>query len=346
MSKMLEEIHEQPAVIRRLVAAERKNALQIADELKRRNVTFAAMAARGTSDNAATFGKYLFGITTGMPVELTAPSIFTLYKAKPNFTGAFVVGISQSGQAADVIEYLRESKAAGAVTACITNEAGSEMTKAADFTLLCHAGAERSVAATKTYTATLAALTVLCAAMTGREDLIDGLLEAADGIEEFLDCCEETISDRVERYRYMNDCIVLARGINRATAFESALKMAETCYVSADPYSAADFLHGPIAVVNEELPCFMYAPAGPGLDSMRDMAKRLQSKRAEIIAISNDQEMLSYARTPFKIPVQVDELLSPIVYIVAGQLFAQYLAVTRGLDPDSPRGLSKVTITR
>jgi glutamine---fructose-6-phosphate transaminase (isomerizing) len=346
MSKMLDEIHEQPDVIRRLVANEKKNAVQIAEELARRNIGFASIAARGTSDNAATYGKYLFGIVTGMPVALAAPSVFTLYKAKPKFDGAFVVGISQSGQAQDVIEYLQGCREAGAATACITNEPGSDITKVAEFTILCHAGAEKSVAATKTYTATLAALTLLCATISGRRDLIDGLLAAADGIEEIFACCEEHIAERSERYRYMQDCIVLARGINRATAFETGLKLAETCYVSADAFSAADFLHGPIAVVNEELPSFLFAPAGPGLDSMIDMSKRLKAKGAEMITISNDKEALSYARTPFRIPVHVEEILSPIVYIVPGQLFAQSLAVTKGLDPDKPRGLKKVTITR
>lgn len=346
MSKMLEEIHEQPDAIRRLVAAERKNALEIANELKRRNVTFASVAARGTSDNAASFGKYLYAIVTGMPVALAAPSIFTLYKAKANFKGALVIGISQSGQAADVIEYLEATKEAGATTVCITNEPESVLTKAADFTILCHAGPERSVAATKTYTTTLSALTLLCATLTGSDHLINGLLEAADCIEKVFENCEAHISARCERYRYMQDCIVLARGVNSATAAETALKLAETCYVSADAFSAADFQHGPIAVVNEGLPCFLYAPAGPGLASMKDMAQRLIAKNAEIISISNDPEMLSYGRTPFKVPVCIDEILSPIVYIVVGQIFSQCLAITKGLDPDSPRGLSKVTITR
>ncbi len=342
----MDEIREQPGVIRKLVVEERQNTKRIAEELKSHGAQFASIAARGTSDNAATYGKYLFGIVTGMPVVLAAPSLFTLYDAKPNLAGSFVVGISQSGQAADVIEYLEGAKRQGALTLSITNEPTSELADVCDFTILCHAGPEKSVAATKTYTSTLAALTLLCASVSGREDLVDRLLVTADAIEEVIDACEEQIAEKVERYRYMSECIVLARGINRATAFEAALKMAETCYVSADPYSAADFQHGPIAVVSDGLPCFLYAPTGPAIGSMRDMAKLLHAKGAELISFSNDKEMLDIAKTPIRIPVEMDDLLSPMVYIVAGQIFAQYLALTKGIDPDNPRGLSKVTITR
>lgn len=346
MSYMLDEIHQQPEVIRKLVSSERENIANLAQEMKDRDVCVCVMAARGTSDNAATYGKYLFSIVNGLPVLLAAPSLVTLYGAKPRMDRAFVVGISQSGQAADVIEYLQSSKESGALTACITNEAGSEITNISDFTLLCHAGSERSVAATKTYTSTLAALVLLSSAMSGRKELVDGLLLAADSIESLFQCCEEKIAERAERYRYMEDCIILARGINRATAFEAALKLAETCYVSADPFSASDFLHGPIAVVEEGIPCFLYAPSGPTFDSMLDMAHRLNARGAELIVISDKQEILSTARTPIRIPFEMDDIWSPITYIVVGQLFAQYLAMAKGFDPDNPRGLSKVTITR
>jgi len=346
MSHMLTEIHEQPEVIRRVVAAERENAARVAEAIKRRGIRFASVAARGTSDNAATFAKYLFEIVNGLPVALAAPSVFNLYGASARLGNALVIGISQSGQAADVIEYLQRSKEMGALTACVTNEPDSEITRAADFVLLCHAGAERSVAATKTYTASLAALVLLSASLAGRDDLVDGLLKAADQLAAEMQCCEEEIANRAERYRYMHECFVLARGINRATAFEAALKLAETCYVGVEPFSAPDFLHGPIAVVHEEMACFLYAPDGPTLESMKDVARRLRERRAEMVIVSCDEDILSMATTAFKIPFHVDDILSPIVYIVVGQLFAHYLAVTKGYDPDHPRGLSKVTITR
>jgi len=343
---MLDEIHEQPEAIKKLIAAERESIKKLAEEIKNRGINLAVFAARGTSDNAATYGKYIFEIVNGMPTSLAAPSVFTLYNARPNLENSLVIGISQSGQAADVIECLQRSKELGALTVAITNEAGSSITKAADYTILCHAGPERSVAATKTYTTTLAAIALLSATLAGREDLINGLMATPAQITEVLKSCEATIADRAERYRYMEECFVLARGISRATAFEAGLKLAETNYVTVEPFSSSDFLHGPIAIVDEGAPCFLYAPQGPGFDSMMDIARRLEKKGAELIVISDSAEILSMATTRIAIPVKVDDLLAPIIYIVVGQLFAQYLASTRGLDPDHPRGLSKVTITR
>lgn len=346
MSYMLDEIKQQPDAIRKLVSSEQANAKNIAAEIKRRQIRFGIVAARGTSDNAATYGKYIFEILNGLPVSLAAPSVFTLYNARPNLENVLVIGISQSGQAADVTEYLQRSKECGALTVCITNEASSSITKVSDFTVLCHAGSERSVAATKTYTTALAALCLVSATLSCRDDIIGEIIKTSAQIEQVIESSEEEIARRAERYRYMEDCIILSRGINRATAFEAALKLEETCYISADPFSSTDFLHGPIAVVEEGTPCFLYAPEGPTFDSMLDMASRLNKKGAELIVASGSREILSLAATPFRMPVEVDEFLSPIVYIVVGQLFAQYLAVSKRLDPDHPRGLSKVTITR
>lgn len=343
---MLDEIRRQPEVIKALVSSERENIELLANEIRNRGVNFTLIAARGTSDNAATYAKYLFGIIAGLPTGLAAPSIFTLYGARPRLNQSLVIGISQSGQAADVIEYLQNSKKCGALTACVTNEEGSPITKAADFTILCHAGPEKSVAATKTYTSTLAALGLLSFTLGGRNDLIDSLSEIGDKIALAITSLDEEIARRAERYRYMSECFVLARGINHATAFEAALKLAETCYVNAEPFSSADFMHGPIAMVDEDIPCFLYAPSGASFDSMMDAAGKLRDRNAELIVVSDNDQILSMATTPFKIPFRVDEELSPIVYIVAGQLFAQYLAVAKRHDPDHPRGLSKVTITR
>lgn len=343
---MLNEIHEQPAAIRRLVTEGRESIASLAEEIKKRDIRYGMIAARGTSDNAATYGKYLLGIVNGIPVGLAAPSMFTLYNAKPKMENTLVIGISQSGKAADAIEYLQRSKEQGALTACITNEAGSEMTKIADHSILCHAGPEKSVAATKTYTTTLAALGLLAAALAGDNQLSERVAGAADQIEQLVASLEEEISCRSARYRYMEQCITLARGISRATAFEAGLKMAETCYVRVNPYSSADFHHGPIAIVSEGMPCFLFAPEGPSLDSMLEIGRKLKERNAELIVVSSSEEALSLATTEFRVPSGIDDMVSPIVYIVVAQLFAQYLAVAKGLDPDHPRGLSKVTITR
>ena len=144
----------------------------------------------------------------------------------------------------------------------------------------------------------------------------------------------------------MQECAVLARGVNQCTALEGALKLTETCYLVARPFSGADFLHGPIAMVSSAFPCFVYAPEGRAYPFMLELALKLQERASELVVISRSQEILGMATTPLAVPVEVDELLSPIVYILPGQLFACHLSHTRGSDPDHPRGLSKVTLTR
>ncbi|MDO8683777.1 MAG: SIS domain-containing protein [Armatimonadota bacterium] len=345
MSYMLDEIRQQPEVIANLVEHNSGNARMLAAEMRKRDINLMILAARGTSDNAATFGKYIFEMVNGIPVALAAPSIITLYGARLRLDKALVIGISQSGKATDVVEYLDRAKNMGALTAAITNEPESDLANIADYTLLCHAGVERGIAATKTYTATLGSIYMLAAAISDRTDLLDGLRKTADLMQQALSC-EDRIAVVSERYRYMEECFIIARGLNQGTAAETALKMSETSYLGAKPYSAADFMHGPIAVIHEGFPCFLIAPDGKAFDVMIETADKLKEKGAELAIIANNQEILSKATVPIPIPVQMDELFSPLVYIIAGQLLAYHLALTKGYDPDRPRGLSKVTLTR
>jgi len=343
---MLREIHEQPDVIARLVTEEQSSADKLAREIERREINFIIMAARGTSDHAAIYGKYLLEIRNKLPVALADPSIFTLYSAELKLDRALVIGISQSGQATDVAEYLKRSKEFGALTAAITNEPGSTISQVADHTILCHAGAEKGVAATKTYTSTLAALYLLSASLSQDVSHAERQLKrCAEAIESAI-TLEGYCADRAERYRFMQDGYVISRGFNYCTALEMALKLAETSYTGLLAYSAADFLHGPIAAVHESEPCFLCAPPGKAYEAMLDMARRLSERKAETVIISSDDEILSLATTPIKIEIDVEEELTPLVYIIPGQMFAYFLAVTRGYDPDRPRGLSKVTLTR
>lgn len=346
MSFMLKEIHEQPDVIGRMVEAEQENVAKLAAEIEARDIDFVVMAARGTSDHAAIYGKYLLEIKNSIPVGLADPSIFTLYGAKLKMDRALVIGVSQSGQATDVAEYLKKSKECGALTAAITNVPGSTLNQIADYTILCHAGQEKGVAATKTYTSTLAALYLLSSSLA--HDVTHAktqLLGCAEAMRSALKI-EEFCADKAERYRFMSDGYVIGRGLNLCTAQEAALKLAETSYVGMLAYSAADFLHGPIAAVHESEACFLCAPPGKAFGTMVDMASRLGERNAEVAVISSEEEALSYATTSFKLDVVVDEDLSPLIYILPMQLLAYYLAVSRGLDPDRPRGLSKVTLTR
>jgi len=344
MTHMLREIHEQPEVLERLCEREYDNVCALWKAMQDRGIEQISIPARGTSDNAATFGKYLLEIVGGVVVSLAAPSVFTLYHAKLDLSKWLAVGISQSGESTDVIEVIRRAREMGALTAGITNVRDSTLARAVDFTLFCHAGEEKSIAATKTYTAALGLLYLLASVLARKPEMLGDLKSAAGAISSVFDI-EGQIEGIVERYRYMEECVVIARGLNHATCQEAALKLSETCYVVAKPYSAADFLHGPIATIDEGFPVFLYAPPGRAYRPMLDLAEKLEEDSAEMIVISTDEEILSRATTPVKLPVEVDEVYSPLVYVVVGQLFAQYLSVTKGYNPDEPRHLSKITKT-
>src|SRR3954447_6890306 len=274
MSWMRQEIWEQPEAVARAVAAEGGRADALAVAARERGVELLYIAARGTSDHAAVLARYLFEIELGLPVCLAAPSIFTLYDAPVRLDRALVLGISQSGEAADAIEVMRRARERGVLTACITNHEHSQMAQAAEYPLLCHAGEERSLPATKTYTTSLALLYRLAVAMGARAELGEALAAAPAAMEATLGI-EEALVGWVERYRYMEECVLLARGVNQATAMETALKLTETSYVRAHPWSAADFLHGPIAAVSEGYPCILYALRGRAYPFMEELVRRL-----------------------------------------------------------------------
>ena len=354
MPWMRQEIGEQPAAVRRALAAEGDKAEALAAAARERGVELLFVAARGTSDHAAILAKYLFEIELGLPVCLAAPSVFTLYEAPMRLDRALVLGISQSGEAADVSEIVQRARDRGVLTACITNHPGSRLAGAAEYPLLCHAGEEQSLPATKTYTTSLALLYRLAAA-TGARAGLRAALEAAPAAMEAALSLDEPLAEMVERYRYMDECVVLARGVNQATAMETALKLTETSYVRAHPWSAADFVHGPIAAVDEGYPCILYALHGRAQPAMLELARRLLERRAECVLITDSDEALHGLEKPeetgaclreVRLPVCIDEMLTPLVAIVAGQLFAYHLARVKGRDPDAPRGLRKVTVTR
>lgn len=345
MSIMLEEIYEQPQAIARAAERESANVAALVNDLREREIRHVVIAARGTSDNAATYAKYLLEIVCGVPVALAAPSVYTLYDADVHLTGSLVLGISQSGQATDVVQSLSAARAAGALTACITNVSGSPITSVSDHILLCHAGEERAVAATKTYTTALALVALLAGQWANRAAVLDGLRAIPEQMRAAL-AIDAEIAQAVERYRYIHECAVLARGLNQCTALEAALKMTETSYLVAKPYSGADFLHGPIAMVSEGFPCFLYVPDGRAYPSMVELALKLRERAAELVIFAHTPDILELATKPLHIPVAVDELLSPLLYIVPGQLWACHLARARGYNPDKPRGLTKVTLTR
>ncbi|HSJ56607.1 MAG TPA: SIS domain-containing protein [Anaerolineae bacterium] len=345
MSFLQDEIHEQPQVLAELLDKELESARRIAAEIRSRDVRYVIIAARGTSDNAARYGQYLLGAHNRLSVGLATPSLFSVYGRPPRIDGALVIGISQSGQSHDIVAVLAEGKAQGVATLAITNDAGSPLAMQADYVLPLHAGPERSVAATKTYTAELAALALLSCTLDGDAERLEALGGVPEKVEQVL-AHEEDVTRAVVRYRYMETCVVLGRGYNYATAFEIALKLKELNYLIAESYSSADFMHGPIAVVGSGFPALVVAPSGQMYDTMHGFSLELKSRGAEVLAISDREELLAEAVTPLPLPGGVPEWLSPIVAVVPGQLFALHLTLTKGNDPDRPVGLKKVTITR
>jgi len=343
MTTFLEqEIHSQPEVIAQLLERESDRVGQIVAQLPA--CDYALIAARGTSDHAATYAKYAWAALGGLPVALATPSLHTLYAAPPRMNGALVVGISQSGQSPDIVSVLEEGQRQGRPTLAITNDGASPLAAAANHVIELHAGAERSVAATKTYTAQLAVMALLAAAWSGRPERSAELRRVPEALAATLAGAAD-LARRAERYRYIDQCVVIARGYNYATALELALKLKELTYVQAIAYSSADFRHGPIATISEGLPSILIMPSGAALDDMLDLARDLQGRGAELLIASDDASAQPLATTLLPLAGGLPEWLSPLAAIVPGQLLALHLTLAKGFDPDRPRGLRKVTRT-
>jgi glucosamine--fructose-6-phosphate aminotransferase (isomerizing) len=343
-SHLYREIHEQPDVTARLLQQQRESAEALAVEIQRRGIGGVVIAARGTSDNAARYAQYLLAAANGLVVGLATPSLFTVYKAPPRFGNLLVLGISQSGKSPDIVSVVAEGKRQGALTAAITDFPDSDLGRTADYVLDLSAGEEKSIAATKTYTAELAAIALLSVALGGDAGRREMLERIPEQIGQALQV-ENQIAQVAERYRYMQSCVVIGRGYNYATAFELSLKLKELTYTVVEPYSSADFMHGPLAMIASGFPVITVAPTGRMLPDMMAFMDTVQQRQAELLVISDDQAALGMARVPLRLPPGVPEWLSPLTSIVPGQLFAMYLAHARDYDVDRPRGLHKITET-
>lgn len=341
---MRDEICEQPAVLERTLQANRRPIEDLRELLRRDPPRFIMLAARGTSDNAAQFGRYLLEITTGIPVTMAAPSILTLYRARLRLEGVLVIAISQSGESTDTNAVLQYAREHGARTIAITNDASSILARIAEHVFLVHAGKEHAIGATKTYTGQLLLLYLVAYALGGAIEL-DDLARLPEWTNRAL-TLELDIARRAERYRFMDHAVVLGRGLNYANAFEFALKLMETCYVVAERFSSADLLHGPIAMLEASFPAFLFAPAGVTWPGLREMIAKLTELQAETLIITDANNVeAARDRRAIVLPVAVDEIFTPIPYIVPAQLFVVSLAEEKGLNPDQPRALSKVTRT-
>ncbi len=343
-TNLYREIYEQPAVLRRLLAEQQTAVNQLAQTIREQEISHVVIAARGTSDNAGRYAQYLFGAMNGLPVALATPSLFTIYKRPPRFGRALVVGISQSGKSPDIVAVLAEAQRQGVLTAVLTNSPTSELAAHGDVVIDLCAGEEKAVAATKSYTASLAAIAMLSATLANNSDMQGALAALPDAVASTL-ACDETVAAVAPRYRYMQRCVVIGRGYNYATAFETALKLKELTYTIVEPYSSADFLHGPLAILEPGFPVLVIAPAGEVGEELANFLDTVRAQQAETIVISDQPPLLSRSRVPLALPATVPEWLSPITAIIPGQLLALHLAYARDYDVDAPRTIRKVTET-
>lgn len=337
------EIAEQPAVIHRLLEQESGTVERIARTIKG-NFDYVVIAARGTSDNAARYAKYLLGSHNQLQVALATPSLFTLYDKPPEFSGALVIGISQSGQSPDISAVIREANQQGSPTLAITNSADSPLAQSANHTIRLHAGEEKAVAATKTYTASLVAIALLSCHLAGAGEDLSAVQQLPTLVAQTLENLRVPMK-RIERYRYMEHCAVIGRGYNYATAYEIALKIKELTHIVAEPYSSADFRHGPIGMVRDGFPVMVVGTSGSVYEDIRALVQHLRELACELLVISDRQELLEQAQLAMQLPAQVPEWLTPVLAVLPGQLIGLNLARAKGLDPDQPKGLRKVTET-
>lgn len=343
-SLLLREIREQPAALARCIEAESANVERIAAAIRQTDVHYITIAARGTSDNAATFGKYLFASFNQLPVALATPSLYTLYQTPPRLTHSLVVAISQSGESPDILAVIQEARRQNVPTLAITNFADSPLARAAEHLILQHAGEEKTVAATKTYTTQLCALALLSISLAQDDARRRELQAIPDAITRTL-ALDHAAEDAAARWREHHTCLAIGRGFNYATAFEIALKLKELAYVTAEPFSSADFMHGPIALIQGRFPVLLIAPRGHVYEGLVAVARELKERGADLTVISDAPEALALADAPLVLPVSLSEWLSPLTAIVPGQLLAYYLTAAKDYDPDHPRGLMKVTRT-
>ncbi|TQJ02979.1 SIS domain-containing protein [Amycolatopsis cihanbeyliensis] len=338
---MAAEVAAQPEVLAGLV--ERRSGIaEVAAEIARRPPRFALLAARGSSDHAALYAKYLIEVLLGLPAGLVSPSTATLYDARPDLRDVLLVAVSQSGGSPDLLEVTQAARRQGALTVAVSNTTGSPLNEAAELAVDIGAGVENAVAATKTYSATLMALYLLIDAVRG------GAAEHVRGIGELarqaLDSSADAVGRAVDRYRFVDRIITTGRGYSYATAAEAALKLAETSYLAARAYSGADLLHGPVAAVDEETAVLAVTSAGKGGAAMHEVLDAVAQRGADVLAVGSAAEKVP-AAVRVGLPETAEEV-APILEVLPVQRLALGLALARGGDPDRPRGLHKVTRTR
>lgn len=336
---MLKEAREAPQVVRRQLAENAGVTRRLADALRGRRPPYAVTVARGSSDHACTVLKYGLETRLSLPVASLGPSVHTLYGARLDLRGALVIAVSQSGASPDVVENVRMAREGGATTVALVNVEDSDLAREAEFVLPLRCGEERAVAATKSYLASLTALLPVVAELNGDAALTRALEALPEALERTLEV-EAQARDLAERYRFADNLLVLARGLHFGVAQEAALKLKETCGIHAEAYSAAEFSHGPKRLLAEGVPLLGFAPA----DAAGEATRRAY---ADLLASGADLRTLGPAAgSTLATPETGQDLTDPVPSALAFYLFAAHLALHRGLDPDAPPLLSKVTRTR
>ena len=342
---LLEEIREQPAALRRLLSHESEFA-DVAAEARRTNRTLVRLVAHGSSDNAASYGVYAFGLLPGWTALRDSISLTVYSDAKLDHKGSCVLALSQSGRTPDVVEYVTRARVQGAFTVAVTNDPDSELGLAAEAILPLAAGPERSIAATKTYLNTVASLALLAAHAAGRgKEFADGVARVADLIDDALPSLEPAVAELAVSFAFVGRMFVIGRGTELATAREVALKLLETCRIAAEPMTATAFAHGPVAALDALFPVWAIASRDENLQAVREAVARARAAGAGVVASGAAAAELDAS---FRLPTPEPplSLLSPLLSVLPGQLFARALALAKGFDPDRPQGLQKVTLAR
>ena len=343
-ARFLAEIREQPAALRRLLEHETEIA-GIADEMRARDARLIRLVGHGSSDNAASYGVYAFGLLPKWTAMRDSITLTVHYGTPLDMTGSTVIGLSQSGRTPDVVEYVRGARGAGAFTVAVTNDPGSELARLADATVPLSAGPELAVAATKTYVNTLAALALIAGHAAGRgNELAEGIRGVAALMEAGTPALERSTAKLALSFSYTGRMFVIGRGVEFATAREIALKLLETCRIAAEPLTTTDLAHGPVAALDPLFPVWAIASNDGTLETVQEAASRTREMGASLVASGTAADRIKGAAFMVPVPLPEPPLLSPLLSVVPGQLFASALAHARGLDPDAPLGLAKVTL--
>lgn len=342
-TKLLQEINQEYESLELTEEYNRKNIKAIVKKIKDANITNVVIAARGSSDHVGLYFKYIFENFAHIPVGMAGMSVVTKYNSHIDYQNTLVIGISQSGSGVDITEYIKRAKTNGALTLGITNNIDSIVAQACDMNLYLNLSREESLAATKTFISQMYAALLLAAEYTQEPRLLNSLKTVKYDVQSVIDDIEN-IKGFVDFFKGKIDCYMLGRGIDLVSAFESALKIQETTYIKGKAYATSDFYHGPFAISDEKQNFVVFCSKGECHDDAIEMIEKLLKVKANVLVITNDKDLNVNARTIYH--RECDEVVAPFMNIVTVQLLVNFVAIEKGIDPDFPRNLNKVTITR